>query len=154
MSRNAWKNAFWSNERLVKTVILKPLPKGERGITKVYFVNDLGGTPAKCLRSTGECWISLKDWRVLPFEHKVFILLHENYHIKLNSSNELEVDAAAHKEYMRRGYSLTESVKALTRVLSYTTPEHMERTKAQMIRSTVYDITVNGNKKLENYLRS
>lgn len=150
--RNNWRNRFWTNEHIVKTVILKSLPKSQQGITKVYFVESLGGTPARCLRSTGECWISLKDWNKLPYEHKVFILLHENEHIVQNTSDELKVDAAAHKKYMRMGFSLTSSITALTKVLSYTMPEHYARTREQMIRATVYDITVNKNNKLKNVL--
>lgn len=149
---NRWKNKFWSDQAVVRTAILKALPKGERGITKVYFVKSLGQTPARCLRSTGECWIALSKWRLLPFEHKVFILLHENEHILQNTSDELAVDREAHKKYMKLGYSLTESIKALTRVLSFSMPEHDQRLKAQMIRATIYDIQVNKNDKLKNYL--
>lgn len=147
-----WQNRFWKNQAIVKTVLLDSLKQNERGIKKVYFVEDLGTTPAKCLRSTGECWIALKWWRKLPFEHKVFILLHENAHLALNSSNELLVDEYAHKQYMRMGFSLTESVKALTQVLSYNNEQHLERTKEQAVRAAVYDISKNKNKKLKNYL--
>lgn len=146
--RNNWKNKFWGDQAIIKTVVLKSLPTKQRGITKVYFVEDLGGTPAKCLRSTGEMWIALKWWRKLPFEHKVFIILHENAHVVLNSSDEKLVDAYAHKQYLRMGYSITESIKALTKVLSYTTEEHFDRTRAQFARAVVYDVKVNGNKKL------
>lgn len=144
---NNWKNKFWGNEAVMKTVILS-LPKSKRGIRKVYFVEDLGGTPAKCLRSTGEMWIALKWWRKLPFEHKVFIILHENAHIVLNSSDEKEVDAYAHAQYLRMGYSITKSIEALTKVLSYSTEEHFDRTRAQFARAVIYDVNVNGNKKL------
>lgn len=154
MKANKWKGKFWKPGAVVREMVLKPLKPGERGITKVYFVEDLGRTPACCLRSTGECWVSLKHWRTLPLEHKIFILLHENEHIVLDSSDELAVDAGAHKKYMAMGYSLTESIKALTRVLSYTTNEHHARTREQMVRATVYDITKNGNKKLESYLKT
>lgn len=149
---NRWQNSFWKDSGVVNAVLLSALKKGERGITRVYFVNDLGNTPARCLRSTGECWISLKHWKKLPFEHKVFILLHENEHILQNTSNELKVDAAAHKKYLRMGYSITQSILALTTVLSYTTEEHLVRTREQMVRATVYDITVNKNEKLKDWL--
>lgn len=152
MSTN-WKNKFWS-DKVLKTVIIQSLPKGQRGITKVYFVEDLGNTPAKCLRSTGECWVSLKHWRKLKFEHKVFILLHENEHILQDTSDELAVDREAHKKYMQMGYSLKQSIEALTKVLTYTTKEHDKRTVEQMIRAAVYDVTVNKNKNLETYLKS
>lgn len=150
--KNSWRNNFWNEDAVVHSVLLQHLKEGERGIKKVYFVNDLGNTPAKCLRSTGECWISLKHWNKLPFEYKAFILLHENEHILQDTSNELKVDAAAHKKYLRMGYSITQSILALTKVLSYTSPEHLQRTKEQMIRATVYDITVNKNEKLKDWL--
>ena len=149
--KNQWKNKFWSPEAILKT-ILCTLKEGERGIKKVYFVEDLGKTPARCLRSTGECWVALKWWRTLPFEHKIFILLHENAHIVLNSSDEKLVDAYAHKQYMDMGFSLTESIYALSKVLSFSSGEHTERLQNQMVRATVYDITVNKNKKLEKEL--
>lgn len=152
MSRCNWKNNFWNPRNIVKIQVLQALPKGERGIIKVYFVEDLGRTPACCLRSTGEMWISLKHWRKMTFEAKVFVILHENAHIVLNSSNEKLVDAYAHNQYMRMGYSLTESIKALTKVLSYTTEEHNERTINQARRACLYDIHINGNKKLKSYL--
>lgn len=149
---NKWRDKFWSKEHIVRIAVLSNLPKNQRGITKVYFVKDLGGTPARCLRSTGECWISLKDWKKSPYEHKVFILLHENAHIFLDTSDELKVDALAHKQYLAMGFSLTSSITALTKVLSYSMPEHLTRTREQMVRATVYDITVNGNNKLKRKL--
>jgi hypothetical protein len=150
---NEWKNSFWNPRNIVKLVILKQ-PKGMRGITRVYFVEHIDRTPACCLRSTGEMWIDINKWRTFTYEQKVFIILHENAHIVLNTSDEKAVDKLAHEQYMAMGLSLTKSVHALTRVLSYSTDEHMERTVAQLKRAIVYDVLVNKNKKLENYLRS
>lgn len=153
MKRDNWRSKFWNDEHIIKTVVLKSLPKGQRGITKVYFVKSLGGTPARCLRSTGECWISLDDWKKLSYEQKVFILLHENEHIVQNTSDEIAVDREAHKKYIRMGLSLKKSVRCLTDVLSYEMPEHFTRTRNQMIRAIIHDVTINGNKDLEKRLK-
>lgn len=141
----------------VTTYVLEKLPKGKRGITKIYFVDRLpegSSGPACCLRSTGECWINRNYWKALNYEQRVFILLHENAHISLDSSNEKEVDREAHKQYLAMGLSLNESVRALTKVLSFTTEEHKERAVEQTIRAAVYDITVNGNTRLLEKLKS
>lgn len=57
----------------------------------------------------------------------------------LNSSNEYEVDDFAQKLYVSMGYPLTESVRALTTILSNDNTSHRRRAQAQYIRAQQYD---------------
>ena len=99
-----------------------------KGIVKVYVKPELpGGTPALSDRNTGEVWINRKIFDTLPEEHKIFILLHEEGHIVLNTKDEFEADAYAFKKYAEKGYGMKESVKALSRVLECNNPEHYWR---------------------------
>lgn len=87
---------------------------------RIYRVPHLDGnpTPARCNRRTGEIWINESVWHDIEPQHRLFILLHELGHIELNTSNEIAVDNFAYNRYIQMGYPLTESVKALSRVLT------------------------------------
>ena len=87
-----------------------------KGITKITIVDDLGDTPAKVNRRTGEMFGSKKHLSRLPKEQVLFIFLHEKAHVELQTTSEYEADAKAFKEYADLGYSLKASVKALTQV--------------------------------------
>lgn len=96
-------------------------------------------TPARCNRRTGEILINDSRWPKIEPTHRLFILLHEYAHVVLNSSDEFEVDQLAHKMFVEMGYPLTESVKALSRVLTGTSESHVERVKAQADRAYEFD---------------
>lgn len=115
------------------------------GIKKLTRVSDLGTTPAKCRRNTGEVFINARVWDKLHPDHRYFILCHEAGHIMLNTENEVEADAYAFKEYAKSGRSLTNSVKALSRVLTFNNPEHHLRLSEQLGRALKFDFEVNGN---------
>lgn len=121
-----------------------------RGITKITKVADLGATPARVNRRTGEMFISLKHMRALPEEHRMFVMLHEMAHVVLQTKDEVEADAWAFKEYAKRGYSLKASVKALTSILNDQNPEHNWRMYLQLRRAEKYDYEVNGNTTFKN----
>lgn len=90
-------------------------------LNKIIFVNSLGGgTPACVNRRTGAMYIDRVWWNSLTLEHRFFILLHEYAHAQLNTRNEFLADDLAFKIYVSFGYSITECVHALTRVLNYT----------------------------------
>lgn len=116
-------------------------------INRVIFVRDLGETPAMVGRASGTVYISGPWWNLLPKEQRLFILLHELGHLKLRTSNEKLVDAWAHREYLKRGYSLTQSIYALSRILNFRNPEHLERLENQYNRAYQYDKHVNKNPK-------
>ncbi|MCH2025803.1 MAG: hypothetical protein MK172_08685 [Verrucomicrobiales bacterium] len=80
-----------------------------------------------------------------PESIRRFVLLHELGHYVLQSRNELDVDRWALRQYMNTGGSAKEAVFALTRVLSFTNPEHRERLYHQLDRVRHYDYHINGN---------
>ncbi len=108
---------------------------------EIIHVPHLDGnpTPARCNRRTGEIWINDSVWPTIKPEHRMFILLHEYGHIQLNTSDELAVDAYASDLYIKLGYSLTESVKALSQVLTGKSNQHVDRVKAQLDRAKKID---------------
>ncbi len=119
-----------------------------KGITKIIKVPDLGATPARVNRRTGEMILSLKHMRAMPKEHRLFVMLHEQAHVELQTTNEIEADAYAFKKYADMGYSLNASVKALTRVLNGDNIEHAWRMYAQLQRAKAYDFSHYGNTKI------
>lgn len=119
-----------------------------KGITKVTWVADLGGTPARVNRRTGEMTCSTRHMMAMPKEHRLFVMLHEKAHVELQTTNEIVADAAAFREYADLGYSLNASVKALTRVLNDKNPEHAWRMYLQLQRAKAYDRSHYGNTKI------
>lgn len=114
-----------------------------RGITAVIHDDGsvLGGSIAGVDRETGEMFINkpMIDHMQLSKDALFFIMLHESAHLELQTDDEEAVDAHAHAEYLRRGYSLKESVFALTRILSFSKPEDIRRANKQLIRAQHYD---------------
>lgn len=108
---------------------------------KVHIVPHLNGsrTPARCNRRTGDIWINQEHTKGMKPEHLFFILLHELAHIKLNSSDELEVDKWASEQYVKCGYALTSSVQSLSSILTGDSEEHVERVKAQLDRAVTIE---------------
>ena len=119
-----------------------------KGITKITHVPDLGNTPARVNRRTGEMYVSLRHMRAMPKEHRLFVMLHEQAHVELQTTDEMKADEKAFKEYADMGYSLNASVKALTRVLDGNNAEHHWRMYSQLQRAKAYDYTHYGNKKI------
>lgn len=108
---------------------------------QIYHVPHFNGnpSPARCNRSTGEIWINDSVWLGIKPAHRLFILLHELGHIHLNTSDELAVDKFASHHYIKMGYSLNESVKSLSRILTGTSPQHIDRVRNQIERATEID---------------
>lgn len=119
-----------------------------QGITKITTVPDLGNTPARVNRKTGEMILSRKHMRAMPKEHRLFVMLHEQAHVELQTTDELKADAHAFKKYAEMGYSLNASVKALTKVLNGENAEHHMRMYAQLQRAKAFDFSHYGNTKI------
>lgn len=115
------------------------------GITKITKVADLGNTPAKVNRVTGELFISEKHFSQMDPIHRKFVLFHEQGHCLLKTTSEEAADNYAVDELLKRGYPLSEILKSLTRVLSYNNPEHRGRTLIVFNKLREYDYHVNGN---------
>lgn len=116
------------------------------GITSIRYIPDLGAamppmahTPAAVNRETGEMLVNLKIWNGLTPDQKYFILLHEAGHLVLRSQDEKKVDEWAFREYQKRGYRLSQSIYALTKVLNFNNPEHLERANLQLQRAQKAD---------------
>lgn len=119
------------------------------GITKIYTVPDLGNTPARVNRRTGEMYLSLRHMLPLPPDIRLFIMLHEMGHVVLQTEDEERVDAWAFDQYVKQGKSLKASVKALTQILDGNNPEHYDRMYLQLQRAKMYDYLKNGNQKMK-----
>lgn len=117
----------------------------QTGITAIYEVEDLGSTPARVNRKTGELYINLKKWAELSPEARLFVLLHEAGHVDQDTRSELLADNYAFHAYARAGKPLSKSITALTRLLHFNNPQHFDRVRAQMARAFAYDYHVNGN---------
>ena len=111
----------------------------------VETLPDIGSTPARVARKKRALQLNAAIFPPLPEAHKVFILLHELGHCELDTSNEFEVDKWASNQYIKLGYSLTESVRALTTLLNGAHPDHTGRAGAQLERAAEYDYR-QGNK--------
>jgi hypothetical protein len=120
-------------------------PISLKGVTSVLYLRGIGSTPARTNRRTGELHINMDVWPRLIKEHKIFVLKHEEGHIVLNTSNELEVDNYASDWYISNGYSLTQSVKALTEVLNENNDSHIQRATMQLKRAAKHDYFNNKN---------
>lgn len=68
-----------------------------KGITKIIRVPDLGATPARVNRRTGVMEISLKHMKAMPVAHRLFVMLHEQAHVELQTTDEVKADAYAFK---------------------------------------------------------
>jgi hypothetical protein len=121
------------------------IPFIPKGVRKVNYVRGIGSTPARIHRRTGELQINLDRFPFLHPAHQHFVLWHEEGHKVLDTSNEKAVDAYASDKYFKAGLPLSESVKALTRVLNPDIPQHRERAALQLQRALEYDRFVNQN---------
>jgi hypothetical protein len=119
-----------------------------KGITKIIRVADLGKTPARVNRITGELQISDKHFKKLSPIQRLFVLYHEQGHVTLGTTSEEAADDYAVQELLKRGYPLTEILKGLTRVLTYDNENHHGRTLIVFNKLREYDFNVNGNTKV------
>lgn len=114
-----------------------------RGITSI--VEDDGsvlkGSIAGVDHKTGVMFINrpLIDTMGLSEDVVFFIMLHEMGHLVLQTRDEMAVDRWAHDQYLKAGYSLKQSVYALTRILRFNKEEDLARANAQYQRALAYD---------------
>lgn len=122
-----------------------------RRITKIVEVENIPNTdtPARVSRMTGEMTIQKRVWRHIHPLHRIFILLHEEAHVVLQTTDELEADAWAFQRYAKMGYPLKHSILALSQVLNFTSREHFLRGYAQLQRAIEYDRESNGNHRIQ-----
>lgn len=113
--------------------------------TITYHTN-LGTTPARVNRRSGELQINTPVFDKLTPEAKRFVLLHEEGHWVLQTRNELAADKYAFSKYVDEGHSLKAGVKALTQVLT-NSPGHLVRS-AEILKQAAHHQnknSMNGN---------
>jgi hypothetical protein len=112
-------------------------------IKKITFAKTLDGAPANSYLD-GELILDPSFFK-LPIDTQRFIVAHEGGHIANNSTNELDADAWGFNWYVNNGGSLMMLVASLADVLSFKSPEHLQRTKAMYERCAQYDRLINNN---------
>lgn len=114
-----------------------------RGITAVIIDDGskLKGNIAGVNPQTGKMYLNGPLIRQMRLSKDVilFIMLHEMGHLVLQTDNEEAVDRWAQEEYMKRGYSLKQSVFALTKILRFDKPEDLRRANNQLTRAMFFD---------------
>lgn len=117
-----------------------------KGITEIVDLPYIpGGSPAQVNRRTGVMYRNMQAFRRMPKSHQMFVMLHEMAHVVLQTTDEVAADAWAFKKYADMGYPLSESVKALTRILNPNLRDHNQRMYLQLQRALKYDREVNHN---------
>ena len=117
------------------------------------YWDDLGSTPARVNRFTGEIQINNRYFATMPEFYKKFIIEHEKGHFLTDTRSEFKADKYAFKHVVGTApRSLKNSVFSISRVLSFRNPEHMERL-AELVRMALeYDYNKNGNTKAKEGL--
>lgn len=114
-----------------------------------YVDNDYDGVASINLL-TGNRKINLKKYAPLSDNHKLLIDLHESGHYNLQTKDETLADDYAFEIYAKHGYSLKDSVTALSQILPFSHPVHWLRLLRRFNSAVLYDYYTNGNKQLKN----
>ncbi len=95
---------------------------------KITFVENLGITPARVNRHTGEILLNSRVWNKLPEGFQKFILAHEEGHYVLQTTSEIEADNYAFQKLAGTfKNSLKTCVATLADVLPFTSDSHTLR---------------------------
>jgi hypothetical protein len=113
----------------------------------VRFINTDKEGIAKSRASTGELVINMHYWNKLKPEHKIYILCHEEGHIKFDTRDEIKADEWASQKYFSLGFSISQSVHALSANLDRNSKVHVARAWLQYNRALQYDYEHNKNNK-------
>lgn len=119
---------------------------------KVIKVNSFNGStsPARINTRLGILYINNEVWDCLQTYQQYFIYLHELGHVFYKDEN--MADTWALNEYLKLGFTPSQAVKSLTQVLSFTNPEHYQRTSEILRNSAEYDYKYNGNNNALNII--
>lgn len=120
---------------------------------QIKFSSAIGNTPARVNRMTGEILLNADTWSdYTPYEQRL-ILLHEQGHFLLKTTNEQEADAYALKNYLLTEIeSLKKALSSFYNTLDMRNPAHVARYNqaAKIIVETDYEL---GNHKLIKILK-
>ena len=79
---------------------------------------DTTGTPAKINRRTGVMKVDSTQFHKYTIPMRIFIMLHEFFHWKKNTDDEIQADTGALKLYLALKYPKSEANYAMTKVFS------------------------------------
>lgn len=113
---------------------------------KVTFLYEPSKGVARTNIRTREVIINTAKWFTIPFEHRFFILAHEEGHNLMNTKDELEADKYAYDKYEKYNFSNTEAVRALQLHLDTFNPVHEARIWQQYQRALKNNYTEYGIK--------
>ncbi len=112
----------------------------EYRLKAIIPADNLGSTPARVLRKKGIVYINRKIWNTLSPSAQKFILLHEEGHHVLDTSDEEKADLYALLRYAgSEKYSLKNVVKTITTTLDSTNPNHSKRIQNIINHVLLYD---------------
>ena len=94
---------------------------------KITFLWEPSKGVARTNIRTREVIINTAKWYSIPFEHRFFILAHEEGHNIMHTKDELEADRYAYEKYEKYNFSNTEAVRALQLHLDSFNPVHEAR---------------------------
>lgn len=98
---------------------------------------DTSGTPAKVNRRTGVIKVSVEKFRHYTIPMRIFILLHEYYHWKYATTDEIYADMGALRTYIQLQFPKTEANYAMTKIFPDTPFSRMRAAKLnEYIKST------------------
>jgi hypothetical protein len=98
---------------------------------------DTSGTPAKVNRRTGVIKVSVEKFRHYTIPMRIFILLHEYYHWKYATTDEIHADMGALRTYVQLQFPKTEANYAMTKIFPDTPFSRMRAQKLdEYIKST------------------
>jgi hypothetical protein len=120
---------------------------------KIIPIDDLGNTPARINRKTGDIFINKKIWFSIPEKERKFILLHELGHYKLQTKDEIKADDYAFRKFAgTEPYSLKAILHAIADNLDIThNPEHAYRFEIISKKLLQWDAD-HGNPKAKKFL--
>jgi hypothetical protein len=112
----------------------------------ITYWDDLGSTPARVNRFTGEIQINNRYFDRMPDFRKKFIIEHEKGHFLQNTRDEFKADRYAFKKLAGSApRSLKESVFSISKVLTFRNPQHMDRLIKVIEMALEYDSVNNNN---------
>lgn len=120
---------------------------------KITHWEDLGSTPARVNRYTGEIQINDRYWINLNPNVRRYIIEHEKGHFLQDTRSEFDADNYAFSKVAGSSdKSLKDSVYSISQVLSFTNPEHKTRLINRIRLALQYDWEHNQNSKAKDAL--
>jgi hypothetical protein len=97
----------------------------------IWYKNniDTSGTPAKINRRTGVVKVAVDRFRKYTIPMRVFILLHEYYHWRFATTDEVKADMSALRTYLQLQFPKSEANYAMTRIFPDTPFSRMRAQK-------------------------